>query len=115
MGSPLGPLFANIFMSEFEHSHLDKLKELGLVTWFRYVDDVFASLTSRDSVNTILNYLNNQHPNIRFTVEHEKDQRLPFLDTTTYRGLTRFHTTIYRKKDVHRRLPQLDQPHVEEI
>ena len=33
MGSPLGPLFANIFMSEFERKHMNKLKELGIRIW----------------------------------------------------------------------------------
>jgi hypothetical protein len=33
MGSPLGPFFANIFMDEFENSHMETLKELGVITW----------------------------------------------------------------------------------
>ena len=70
MGSPLGPLFANVFMSEFENTHLDKLESLGFVSWYRYVDDVFASLCDKNNVNIILSYLNQQHPNIKFTVEH---------------------------------------------
>ena len=70
MGSPLGPLFANVFMSEFENTHLDKLDALGLVSWYRYVDDVFASVKDENCVNMILSYLNQQHPNIRYTVEY---------------------------------------------
>jgi len=33
MGSPLGPLFANIFMDEFEQTHMKKLTELGVLSW----------------------------------------------------------------------------------
>ncbi|CAF0897904.1 unnamed protein product [Brachionus calyciflorus] len=44
MGSPLGPLFANIFMSEFEKKHMVELKKLGISFWKRYVDDIFATL-----------------------------------------------------------------------
>ena len=36
MGSPLDPLFANVFMSEFENTHLDHLEAQGLVSWYRY-------------------------------------------------------------------------------
>ena len=41
MGSPLGPLFANIFMDELENKNMNKLKELGVKVWYRYVDDIF--------------------------------------------------------------------------
>jgi len=29
-------------MDEFENSHMETLKELGVITWMRYVDDVFS-------------------------------------------------------------------------
>ena len=35
MGSPLGPLFANVFMSHFERKHMERMKELGL-KWMAY-------------------------------------------------------------------------------
>ena len=40
MGSPLGPLFANAYMNDFETQHMNKLNQLGVTTWMRYVDDV---------------------------------------------------------------------------
>ena len=40
IGSPLGPLFANVFMSDFERKHMSSLKERGVKLWLRYVDDV---------------------------------------------------------------------------
>lgn len=98
MGSPLGPLFASVFMSNFERKHAKKLQKLGVRIWLRYVDDVFASLDNKNDATRILEYLNQQHPNIRFTIEHEQDGKLPFLDTLVYRGQTTYHTTIYRKK-----------------
>lgn len=98
MGSPLGPLFANVFMANFENKHMDKLNELGIVQWWRYVDDVFATMESAKESNTILEYLNAQHPNIRFTIEHETKDKIPFLDTSVVRRNDRYNTTIYRKK-----------------
>ena len=36
-------------------------------------------------------------PTINFTAEHESDQKLPFLDTWTFRGPQNFDFTVYRK------------------
>ncbi|CAF1128018.1 unnamed protein product, partial [Brachionus calyciflorus] len=38
------------------------------------------------------------HPNIKFTIEHECNKTLPFLDTLVNRSLGKFTTTIYHKK-----------------
>ena len=65
------PLFANVFMGAFERKHMSRLNELGVKHWWRYVDDIFASVSNKEEANTILEYINQQHPNIKFTVEHE--------------------------------------------
>jgi len=98
MGSPLGPLFANIFMSDFERKHMDKLKQLGVQKWLRYVDDVFATLRCKEDADGILEFLNSQHPNIRFTIELEENGQLPFLDTLVKRCIGKSVTTVYHKK-----------------
>ena len=98
MGSPLGPLFANIFMDEFEHKHMDKLKELGVATWMRYVDDIFSLIRDRTCLENILKFINEQHPNIKFTTtEGEIDNRIPFLDTCVTRKSNGFSTKLYHK------------------
>jgi len=97
MGSPLGPLFANIFMDEFEQSKMKKLTELGVKIWLRYVDDVFAIIEHESQSDAILDYLNKQHINIKFTIESEKHSKLPFLDTKVTRKQNEFTTTIYHK------------------
>jgi hypothetical protein len=98
MGSPLGPLFANAFMANFEKMHMSKLRELGVNIWLRYVDDIFATMDNKHQAEKILEYLNNQHSNLRFTIEHENENKLPFLDTCVNRRDDRYTTTIYRKK-----------------
>ena len=40
MGSPLGPIIANIFMNDFENKHMYALKALGIF-WLRYFDETF--------------------------------------------------------------------------
>ena len=42
MGSPLGPVMANIFMIYFESFLQERYNLTGMKYWFRYVDDVFA-------------------------------------------------------------------------
>ncbi len=81
MGSPLGPLFANIFMSFHEKSWLCNCPSaFKPLLYRRYVDDCFLLFRSLDHVPLFLNFLNRQHPNISFTSELEKDGKLPFFD-----------------------------------
>ena len=69
MGSPLGPLLANIFMTSLEEDLIPALK-LYLCNWKRYVDDMHACVEPT-KVEFILNKLNNCHANINFTCELE--------------------------------------------
>ena len=81
MGSPLGPTLANLFIDHFEKKHMSKLNELGVIEWHRYVDDTFVVLKNKEAAEVVLNYLNNQHKNIKFNrIEYEKKNQLPFLD-----------------------------------
>ena len=68
MGSPLGPILANIFVSYYENSllSLDNSKPLA---YYRYVDDVFAIFPSKNNVNNFFTLLNKMHKCIVFTVE----------------------------------------------
>ncbi len=49
-------------------------------------------------VIVICMFLNEKHPNIKFTIEHEVKNRLPFLDTCVIRTVNGYKTTVYRKK-----------------
>jgi hypothetical protein len=49
--------------------------------WVRYVDDVFAVVKSR-KVKSLFEFLNAQHPTIKFTLEEEIDRILPILDVS---------------------------------
>ena len=72
---------------------------MGVKVVFRYVDDTFVVNNSRERVEEVINFLNTQHHNIKFTVETEANNSIPFLDTCVKRnkdsGLT---TTLYHKK-----------------
>ena len=85
MGSPLGPVLANIFMCHFEEKWLTKSRFCPSL-WFRYVDDTFTMFDSKDNANEFLSFLNSRHYGIKFKILLK---RCP--DNT-------FFTSVYRKK-----------------
>jgi hypothetical protein len=97
MGSPLGPILANIFLCHHEKQWLlncpDDFQPLSYV---RYVDDTFLLFWDESHVDLFQEYLNQQHPNIKFTVEKEQGDTLPFLDVEVRRTDTEFITGTYR-------------------
>ena len=98
MGSPLGPVLANIFMCDFEEKWV--LKNINQPTiWFRYVDDTFTIFKNKNDALSFLHYLNGRHNNFKFTIEFELNDEIPFLDIFLKRNLdSSFSTSIYRKK-----------------
>ena len=97
MGSPLGPVIANVFMAELEQTILPNLIE-DVKFWKRYVDDTFA-FVKQDRIHAVLDCLNSYHPSIQFTHEMEEDGRIAFLDVmVTTREDRGFQTEIHRKK-----------------
>ncbi|XP_046384639.1 uncharacterized protein LOC124154910 [Ischnura elegans] len=49
--------------------------------WLRYVDDTFVIWPhGPEELQSFLKHINSQHPAIQFTMEMEKDRRIPFLD-----------------------------------
>ena len=98
MGSPLGPILDNIFISQLENKAINKFTGNKPAIYKRYVDDCFLVFNDVDDSELFLEYMNNIHANIKFTVETEKDNHLSFLDvliTRTEDGL--INTTLYRK------------------
>ena len=67
--------------------------------WYRYVDDTFTMFENKDTANGLLQYLNSRHNSIKFTIEFEQDNEIPFLDILVKRCPNNtFVTSIYRKK-----------------
>ena len=77
MGSPLGPLMANLFMCHIK----DKLALDGLVPsllYKRYVDDTLARMPNTDAAAAdFLATLNGLHPSLKFTMELPADNTIP--------------------------------------
>ncbi len=83
MGSSLSPLIACIFMEEFESQTLAQAPQRPLA-WWRYVDDVLILYDNKKlDINNRLQHSNSADPteSIKFTLELESNDSLPFLDT----------------------------------
>lgn len=98
MGSPLGPILADIFMSNLEKK-LNKFSTNKPLLWFRYVDDVFCIFTEKQNIDDFFGRINRWHNNIKFTKETETGGKLAFLDVLVIRDAqnNKYLTTLYRK------------------
>ena len=98
MGSPLGPTFANIFLSYYEQIWLKNCPyEFKPVIYKRYVEDTFLLFRSKDRIEKFRGYLDCQHPNFKFTSEIEENNSISFLDIKINRANNSFSTNNYRK------------------
>ena len=80
MGSSLGPVLANIIMTELEKIILPKLFEDGFIKFYvRYVDDTLVMI-KEDKINEVLNLFNSFDDNLQFTVDTFEDGVVHFLD-----------------------------------
>ena len=79
MSSPLAPVLANIFMGFHESKWLNEYYLNKPKFYSRYVDDILAAFgNEQDSLN-FLDFLNNKHPNSKFTIEKQINLSSLFL------------------------------------
>ena len=97
MGNPLAPLLADFFMGNLEQNMFKEENIFYPVTYFRYVDDTLCIFHDEEKIDTFLQYLNRQHPNIKFTVEKPCNNTLPFLDIKLNFDDDIISTEVYRK------------------
>ena len=89
MGSPLGPVLANIFMTELE---------IAMIPLLGFVDDTFVFVLP-DKIGYIANQLNSFDGNIQFTFEMEEESKLTFLDVMVIRNTDdTINTTVTRNQ-----------------
>ena len=97
MGSPLGPVLANVFMVELETKLVPTLND-KIALWQRYVDDTFTFIKN-DEIENVKTILNGFHEDIKFTHEIEKEGSIAFLDVKITRKINgQFITEVHRKK-----------------
>ena len=93
MGSPLGPVLANLFMEYHEKTWLEEFKTCEVVLYRQYVDDIICLFTCEKDAE-FFTFLNSRHPNIKFTFEKKKDNKIAFLDLCIF---IHFCTSVFRK------------------
>ena len=97
MGSPLSLVITNIYMEGFEEEVLDTAADQPSL-WVHYVDDTFVIWPhGLDKLENFHSHLNSLRKSIRFTVEKEQNNHLPFLDVLVTKEGNHMTTSIYKK------------------
>ena len=96
MGSPLSPAMVNIYMEYFEEMALESIS-LKPTIWLRYIHDTFILWLHQEDVQILLDHVNSTRPLIRFTMEKESNNTLPFLDVQISQTEQGFKTSVYCK------------------
>ena len=93
MGSSLGPVLANIIMTQMESEIVKPLETKGMIKhYMRYVDDTLL-LIKPENVETVLRKFNSFHNNLHFTVDTFDDGDIHFLDLK----IEGIETDVYHK------------------
>ncbi|XP_057305297.1 uncharacterized protein LOC130642226 [Hydractinia symbiolongicarpus] len=95
MRGPTSSVVAEIYMQAHETTALTTADHAPRV-WKRFVDDVFL-IIKRAHLDVFHEHINNLHPNIQFTIEHEKNGKLPFLDILVSRNGGNLSVSVYHK------------------
>ena len=97
MESPLGPELANLFMGCHENKWLNTEESSTVLFYKWYVDDIFCLFIHETDAECFSTFLNGQHPRIKFTIEKEKRNQLPFLDILNDSSSNKLLISVYRK------------------
>ncbi|CAF4119666.1 unnamed protein product, partial [Adineta steineri] len=97
MGSPVAPILAHLYMSNLEES-IKQFKGKKPSIFYRYVDDVFMILNgTQKDLAVFVKFMNKLEYSIKFTIEVQSDNKLPFLDVMVERKGGELITYVYRK------------------
>ena len=89
MVSPLAPVLANIFMGPHESKWLNEYNLNKPKFYLRYIDYILAAFENEQDS---LNFLNNRHPTIKFTIG-KINHSIAFLDVFIW-GINNKNLTI---------------------
>ncbi|KAF0287536.1 hypothetical protein FJT64_014062 [Amphibalanus amphitrite] len=95
MGSPLGCLFANMYMCKLENKVMLDVQPKPSI-YCRYVDDIFLQVEHPQQLEAVKTKME-ENSVLKFTIEENKERRLAFLDLDVDASDGTFKTTVYRK------------------
>ena len=78
MSSPVSAIVANLCMEVIEEQAIQS-DTTPPKTWKRFVDGSFA-IINKNAITSFHDTLNSIDPHIKFTIKHEKDEQIAFLD-----------------------------------
>ena len=96
MGSPLGPTFADFYMSILENYALSQDKISNPIFYVRYVDDILTVFRSNNHLSHFKRRLISNSI-LNFTHETMLDDNFHFLDVNTHLSNNRITTSVYIK------------------
>ena len=96
MGSPISPILANLFLEHLETTRLRNIVPRE-VLWLRYVDDILVIAPRRLDLARLLDQINRVEDSIKFTLELEQDNKLPYLDVFLIRDENNLKFKVFRK------------------
>ena len=87
MGLLQFPALSKMFLSHHEYSWINNCENNSKLLFYRrYMDDTFVLFRDKSHAPLFLNYLNDQHSCINFTMETEENCSLSFLDVDIKRN-----------------------------
>ena len=92
MGSSLGPVLANIILTEFENKLVSDHVQSDIKFSQRYVDDTLLLIKPCD-ITSVLSKFSSFDKNLKFTVDNFSDGTVHFLDLK----ITDYGIDVYRK------------------
>ena len=94
MGSPLGILFAEIYMAKVEERTFKSTEKPNL--YVRYRDDIFTIVINSAEIETLSSKLT-ECSILNFTIERSQEKCLPYLDVFVEQTPSEFRTKVYTK------------------
>ena len=85
MGNPVSTVVANLVMEYVENCIFSSSNSRPIRYWKRFVDDVWV-LLPKNKINDTSNKINSIESTIKFILENESGNSLPFLDVKVTTG-----------------------------
>ena len=69
-----------------------------MILYRRYVDDITCLFNCQSDADKFFEFLNRQHPNIKFTFEKQVNKQMSFLDVSITNDVDQFCSSVFRKE-----------------